>query len=114
MCFYQMLSRRQRDGAGLVAETALYERDVLGYDLKKANKAGDTFYVLQGRNENGMRSLIPSNATIKYGASEERLFKSDANTAFLDSLKAAKPSVKDILDRNALGRIDGFTGYHSR
>lgn len=113
VCF-NTADKNERDGAGLVAETALYERDVLGYDLKKANKAGDTFYVLQGRNENGMRSLIPSNATIKYGASEERLFKSEANTAFLDSLKAAKPSVKDILDRNALGRIDGFTGYHSR
>lgn len=113
ICF-NTADKDERDGAGLVAETALYERDALGYDLKKANKAGDTFYVLQGRNENGMRTLNPSNATIVYGATEERLFKSEANLAFLDSLKAAKPSVKDLLDKNALGRIDGFTGYHSR
>ena len=113
ICF-NTANKDERDGAGLVAETALFERDVLGYNLKKANKAGDTFYVLQGRNENGLRTLIPSNATIKYGTSEERLFKSEANITFLDSLKKAKPSVKEIFNTYALGSIEGFTGYHSR
>ncbi|MBO6221995.1 MAG: hypothetical protein J6N46_08660, partial [Bacteroidales bacterium] len=70
--------------------------------------------VLQGRNENGLRTLIPSNGTIKYGTSEERLFKSEANITFLDSLKKAKPSVKEIFNTYALGSIEGFTGYHSR
>ena len=113
ICF-NTANKDPRDGAGLVAETALYERDVLGYDLKKANKAGDTFYVLQGRNENGMRSLIPSNATVKYGVSEERLFKGPENQALLESFKEDKLSVKDIFDTYALGSIQGFSGYHSR
>lgn len=113
VCF-NTANKDPKDGAGLVAETALYERDALGYDLKKANAAGDTFYLLQGRNENGLRSLNPSNATIKLGETSERLFKGEENQAFLDSLKSAKPKVKEIFDKNALGRIDGFTGYHSR
>ncbi|MBR4755373.1 MAG: hypothetical protein IK076_00360, partial [Bacteroidales bacterium] len=112
ICF-NTANKDKYDGAGLVAETALYERDGLGYDLKKANEAGDTFYVLQGRNENGLRSLIPSNATIKFGSQELTLFKDEANAAFLDSLKATKPSVKDIFDTYALGKIKWFSGYHS-
>ena len=113
VCF-NTADKSPKDGAGLVAETALYERDELGYDLKKANDAGDTFYLLQGRNENGLRSLIPSNATIKLGTSEERLFKGPENQALLESFKADKLSVKDIFDKYALGEIDGFTGYHSK
>ena len=102
------------DGAGLVAETAIYERDILGYDLVKANEAGDTFFLLQGRNENGLRSLHPSNATIKYGETEPRLFRSEDNLKAIDSFKKASLSVKDIFDTYALGQVDGFTGYHSR
>ena len=113
VCF-NTADKAPTDGAGLVAETALYERDALGYDLKKANKAGDTFYLLQGRNENGMRSLNASNATIKYGSRNQILFKGEENQAFLDKLKSEKPTVKAIFDTYALGSIAGFTGYHSR
>ena len=113
VCF-NTANKSPEDGAGLVAETALYERDDLGYDLRKANDAGDTFYLLQGRNENGLRSLIPSNATIKFGSSEEKLFKGPENQALLESFKADNLSVKDIFDTYALGAIEGFTGYHSR
>jgi hypothetical protein len=37
------------DGGGLISAIAIYQRDGLGYDLAKANAAGDTLYVLQGR-----------------------------------------------------------------
>ena len=113
VCF-NTADKSPKDGAGLVAETALYERDCLGYDLRKAIKAGDTFYLLQGRNENGLRTLIPSNATIKLGSIEEKLFKSPENQALLESFKTDNLSVKDIFDTYALGKIEGFTGYHSR
>jgi hypothetical protein len=102
------------DGAGLVAEAAIYERDCISYDYWKATAAGDTFYLLQGRDENGMRRLIPDNRTIKYGAGTPVLFRDAENQKALDSFKAKKLSVKELLDDNALGRIEGFTGYHSR
>ncbi len=102
------------DGAGLVAEAAIYERDCISYDYWKATAAGDTFYLLQGRDENGMRRLIPDNRTIKYGAGTPVLFRDAENQKALDSFKAKKLSVKELFDDNALGRIEGFTGYHSR
>ena len=102
------------DGAGIVAETAIYERDELGYNLRKANDAGDTFFLLQGRNENGMRSLCPSNATVKFGSSEEVLFRSEDNLRMIEEFKEKSLSVKEIFDTYASGKIAGFTGYHSR
>lgn len=52
------------DGGGLLATIAMYQKE-LGYDLRSANGKGDTFYVLQGRDENGLRRLRPSPASIK-------------------------------------------------
>ena len=102
------------DGAGLVAETAIYERDVLGYDLRKANDSGDTFFLLQGRNENGLRSLIPSNSTIKYGSDEKLLFKGPENLKAFETFQAGNLSVGDIFNLFAIGLVPGYTGYHSR
>lgn len=113
ICF-NTADKAPKDPAGLVAETALYERDHLGYDLRKANDNGDTFFLLQGRNENGKRTLIPSNATIKYGSNEELLFKGPENQALIESFKADNLSVKDIFDNYALGSVEGYTGYHSK
>ena len=41
-----------------LANVALYQRDVLGWDLAKANAAGETLFVLQGRGQS--KSQEPS------------------------------------------------------
>ena len=124
VCFNRA-NRKVTDGGGLVAEVAIYERDKLGYDLRKANAAGETFYLLQGRDENGMRTFRPSNSTIRYGNAAEQLFANDDNYAQLEYMKQTGMSVKDIFDMFALktaagplgfpyGFLDSYSGYHSR
>ena len=56
---YNRANRKITEGAGLIAVLAVYQKDTLGYNLKKANAAGDTYYVLQGRDENGLRTMRP-------------------------------------------------------
>lgn len=111
ICFNRA-ERAANDGGGLIAETAIYSRDVLGYDLRKANAAGDTYYVLQGRDENGTRSLVPCDSTIRLGATSKQLFKNQANLDSLESFKARKMSVGEIVNTGA-AFVPGFTSYHS-
>ncbi len=124
VCFNRA-NRKVTDGGGLVAEVAMYERDVLGYDLKSANAAGETLYLLQGRDENGIRTFRPSNATIRYGNAAEQLFANDDNYAQLEYMKQSEMSVKEAFDKFALktavgelgfayGFLDSYSGYHSR
>ena len=124
VCFNRA-NRKVTDGGGLVAEVAIYERDKLGYDLRKANAAGETFYLLQGRDENGIRTFRPSNATIRYGNAAEQLFANDDNYAQLEYMKQSEMSVKEVFDKFALktavgelglayGFLDSYSGYHSR
>lgn len=124
-CFNRA-TRKVTEGGGLIAEVAIYQRDFLGYDLRKANAAGDTFYLLQGRDENGLRTFRPSNATLIFGQSEEKLFAGERNFAQLEYMKVHELSTKEALELfaietdipNALGFKYGFAasyaGYHSR
>ena len=100
ICFNRA-SRKVTDGGGLIGEIAIYERDTLGYDLAKANKAGDTLYVLQGRDENGFRTLRNSNSTLRYGKTEEKLFRDDNNQAQLQYMIEHKMTVKEALKKFA-------------
>ena len=74
------------DGAGLVAIAAMYQKDN-NMNLKSANEAGDTYYLLQGRDENGKRSLRESNYTIRYNEKEEKLFANEDNYSLYHYLK---------------------------
>lgn len=125
VCFNRA-TRSVTEGGGLIAEVAVYQKDDLGYDLAKANKAGDTLYVLQGRDENGMRSLRNSRSTIRYGQSEETLFKNEENHALLDRIRKDGRTTAETIDSwclvqdgksNGLGFETGFLteydGYHS-
>lgn len=123
ICFNRA-DRKVTDGGSLIAELAIYQRENLGYDLEKANKAGDTLYVLQGRDENGKRSLRNSNKTVKLGETEEKLFKNEQNEAVYEYMVQKKMSTKEILtifsvksSENALGFkygfLDKYDGYHS-
>ena len=110
VCFNRA-NRKVTDGGGLIAELAIYQKDTLGYDLKKANEAGDTLYVLQGRDENGKRTLRNSNSTILLGSERETLFKNADNDAQLQKMIDEKMTTKDILNRWSLRSVQGENGF---
>ena len=117
VCFNRA-NRNIKDAGALVGELAIYQRDVLGYDLSKAEKNNETLYVLQGRNENGLRSLIASNATIKLYESEEKLFGSKDNYEWIDKMKENRMSTSEILNKFSMknsghGFLEEYNGYHS-
>ena len=110
VCFNRA-DRKITDGGGLIAEVAMYEKDTLGYDLAKANAAGDTLYSLQGRNDNGKRTLRNSNGTIRFGSDEETLFKSSENETQLQRMIDDNMTVRDILNSFAVKKRAGENGF---
>ncbi len=76
ICFNRA-SRKITDGGGLAAIAAVYEQDNLGYDLAKANEAGDILFVLQGRDETGMRTLSGTRETLRFGKDAPMLFANE-------------------------------------
>ena len=120
--------RSVRNGGGLLGALALYQRDVLKYNLKKANDNHDTLYVLQGRDENGIRTLRKSNASIKAGCDKEKLFMNEENRSLLNNMNFSGFSTEEAINAysrltptnskdNPLGFEYGFLtvyrGYHS-
>lgn len=126
VCCFNRANRKVTDGGGLVAEIAMYQKNTLQYDLKKANDAGDTLYVLQGRDENKLRLFRNSNLTLRYGETEEKLFANEDNQTQLDYIIKNKMSTADALNTFALetsaeksvlgfktGFLDEYAKYHS-
>ena len=128
VCFNRA-TRKVTDGGGLVAEVAMYEKETLRYNYRKARRHGDILYLLQGRDENGLRTLRPSPATLRLGAEEPRLYCNGDNDAQLAYFVENHLSVKEILDRFSLrtaendpanplgfryGFLDAYAGYRSR
>ncbi len=125
---FNRANRKLTDGGAMLAAMALYEKEVLGYDsLAKANAAGDVYFLLQGRDENGARSLRPSSATLRVGKTEEKTFANEDNDKQFEFFKNEKISVKDALntyslkrsaEENAYGAKSGwlneYLGYRSR
>lgn len=124
---YNRANRKITEGGGLIAVTAVYQQEALGYDLKKANDAGDTLYLLQGRDENGLRTLRPSNETIRLGETEPRLFANEDNVALLNYAKENKLTTAELLNTFAIhtdasdadnplgiefGHLEEYRGYH--
>ena len=125
VCFNRA-TRGVTEGGGLIAELAVYQKDSLGYDLTKANSAGDTLYVLQGREENGLRSFRNSRSTLRYGQTEEKLFKNEENYAQLESFKKDGLTTEEIINKWSIvrdeessglgfktGFLEEYDGYHS-
>lgn len=125
ICFNRA-TRKVTDGGGLISELAVYQKNVLGYDMKKAAEAGDTLYVLQGRDENGKRTFRNSCETLRLGREKSILFASDDNRRQLDHFTEKKLSTREIIekysvrtdaDKSELGFAFGFCkksgGYHS-
>ena len=125
---FNRASRKVTDGGGVIAELAVYQRDYLGYDLATANAAGDTYYVLQGRDEYGLRGLRNSDKTMRYGKDEELLFRNEDNEAQLQYMIDNAMTTEEIInlfavktaadaEGNVLGFKYGFVatyaGYHN-
>ena len=128
ICFNRA-NRKVTEGGGLIAEVAMYEKEALGYNLKKATKAGDILYILQGRDENGMRSLRPSEKTIRLGEKTPKVFDGEDNARSLDYFKEKHLTVKEILETYCIatdvsdpsnplgfsyGFLDRYDGYKSK
>ena len=125
---FNRASRKVTDGGGVIAELAVYQRDTLGYDLATANAAGDTYYVLQGREENGLRGLRPSDKTMRLGKEEELLFRNEDNEAQLQYMIDNAMTTEDIINTFAVktaadaegnvlgfkyGFVSEYAGYHN-
>ena len=110
VCFNRA-DRKVTDGGGLIAEVAMYQKDSLKTDLTKANAAGDTLYVLQGRDENGKRTLRNSNRTIRLGREEETLFRTSDNETQLKRMIDDSMKVSDILNSFAVKQEAGENGF---
>ncbi len=123
---FNRASRKVTDGGGLIAELAIYQRDFLGYDsLAEANEAGDTYYVLQGRDERGLRGLFASDYTWRFDKNRLDLFREDKNFKQLAYMIENNMTTEDILNTFAekvsdsdLGfgygfLSDGYDGYHN-
>lgn len=128
VCFNRA-TRKVTDGGGLIAEVAMYEKEALEYNLKKATKAGDILYILQGRDENGMRSLRPSEKTIRLGEKTPKVFDGEDNARSLEYFKEKHLTVKEILETYCIatdvsdpsnplgfsyGFLDKYDGYKSK
>lgn len=112
VCFNRA-DRKITDGGGLIAEVAVYEKETLNYNYASARKAGDTLYLLQGRDENGMRSFRNSNSTLRFGDTREKLFANQDNENQLAEMTEEKLSVKQVLDRYSSLFLESYRGYHS-
>lgn len=113
ICFNRA-SRKITDGGGVISELAIHQRDNLGYDLLKANANSDTMYLLQGRDERGLRSFRASNATIRIGSDKELLFADSDNEAQLLEMKQNNMSTKEALDKFGKVVQSDYEGYHCR
>ncbi len=130
--------RAVTDGAGLIAEVAVYERDTLGYDLAKAVEAGDTLYLLQGLDKtdglkfrNSSETILPVESDGAAGSeeaqnTEEKLFAGEENQAQLSRMTDEAMPVADILNTWSLiqpaeengfefatGFLSEYAGYHT-
>ena len=125
---YIRADRKITEGAGLIAVAAVYQQQSLGYDLKKANDEDDTLYILQGRDENGLRSLRASNETIRLGETEPNLFANADNQKLLDYAARHKLTTQQLIDGFCIatpardlgnllgvdhGHLQSYSGYHS-
>ena len=95
---YNRANGKLTDGAGLIAAVAMYQREELGYDLEKANAEGDTLYILQGRDENGLRTLRASDETVKLGETEARLFATGDLEALVEYAAQRRLNTQQLID----------------
>lgn len=107
-------TRTIADGGGLIAGLAVYQKESLGYDYAKARRADDTLYLLQGRDENGLRTFRNSNKTIRFGSADETLFATPDDAGQLAEMTRKQLTTKQILDTYSSNFLKEYIGYHGR
>jgi len=121
VCFNRA-DRSVTDGGGLMSAIAMYQK-LNDVTLAKAVENKDTLYLLQGRNENGKRSFISSNKTIRLGSSEEALFKNKENYKLLYYIMSNNLSIANacnlsikgtVIEDITVGFLDSYAGYHKK
>lgn len=123
---YNRANRKITEGAGLVAIAAMYQKEN-NMNLKKANDNNDTLYLLQGRDENGARSLRKSNLTLRFGSTVEKLFANEDNDTLFEYVKNRSLTLKEFFDtfviytnaansviNVAYGYLTSYDGYRSK
>lgn len=135
MSMYQSLKLVMVSNAGKsvtsfhLGNVALYQKEVLGWNLAEANAAGETLYVLQGRDLNGTRSFIAGDELIGLGKTSGTATPDDAKTALeLEWMKTQGTDIGACIDvlciktsadaaNNPIGIQYGYRnyygGYHS-
>jgi hypothetical protein len=111
VCCFNRASRKVTDGGGVIAELAVYQADTLKYDFTKANRAGDTLYVLQGREENGLRGLRPERTTMRLGKTEAALFRNEDNQTQLDKMVELGMDTETVINDFAIKTAAGDPKY---
>lgn len=104
-----ILNRKRSDDAALCAGIAHWQQQN-NITLAKANAAGDTLFLLQGRNEN-TGTLWPDNQTLLLGKKDKAFLSDKALKA--ESELAQGRSIKDVLQANSKLK-DKYQGYKTR
>lgn len=104
-----ILNRKRSDDAALCAGIAHWQQQN-NITLAKANAAGDTLFLLQGRNEN-TGTLWPDNQTLLLGKKDKAFLSDKALKA--ESELAQGRSIKDVLQVNSKLK-DKYRGYKPR
>jgi hypothetical protein len=102
VCCFNRASRKVTDGGGVIGELAVYQADTLGMDY--ASRGKDTLYVLQGREENGLRGFRPERATRRLGKTEAQklVFRDETNQKQLDYMIANNMTTQEVVDQFAI------------
>lgn len=104
-----ILNRKRSDDAALCAGIAHWQQQN-NITLAKANAAGDTLFLLQGRNEN-TGTLWPDNHTLLLGKKDKAFLSDKALKA--ESELAQGSSIKDVLQANSKLK-NKYQGYKTR
>lgn len=123
VCFNRA-NRKVTDGGGIIAPLAMYQKNVLKYDLDKANKNNDTLYLLQGRDENDTRTFRSSNETIRLGETNSKLYAGENNQVLYEYFISHNLSTEQIVNTFCIktssselgfsyGFLNSYDGYHN-
>ena len=111
VCCFNRASRKVTDGGGVIAELAVHQADDLGYDYAMARDEGDTLYVLQGREENGLRGLRPERETLRLGKSSTLLFREQKNFDQLAKMTELGMDTRTVVDDFAIVTAENDPKY---
>ena len=106
------LNRARKDDAGLLAAIAVYQNKK-NITLEESLKAGDTRYVLQGRNENG--GYLWARPEIQALGKDKPVLLSSKAEGWLKMLESGT-TPKQLLDQapSLTGKLKTYEGYKTR